>query len=683
MLSSEFLKLSCCSALNLEAGREMSQGKGLSPSWFGLLFTRPMIPFLLPKSECPTLGLESLRVRDSQLRASSSKQDGYGPHRARLNIMSAGPNKYLYRGGWCAGFNDKDQWLEIDARRLMRFTGVITQPLDSGWIQSWVTSYKIQFSNDTHRWKPYKNGSQEVIFPANKKWERTVLNLLPEPAVARYIRINPQTWHGAICLRAEIVGCALPDPNHIYPSEHTSGTNDKLDFRHHNYKELRKLMKNVSEACPDITRIYSIGKSYRGLNMYVMEISDNPGQHEVGEPEFRYVANMHGNEVLGRELAGHETRIHLLPSMNPDGYEMAYKQGSEMAGWDTGRDTYKGIELNDNFPDLNKELWDAEDSRLGPHKFPNHYIPIPESYTSPNIAPETWAVISWMQRYPFVLSANLHGGELVVVYPFCKTRTRKYKELTPTPDDAVFRWLATVYATSNLAMVDNERRVCHYDDLMKEGNIINGANWYSVPGSSDFSYLHTNCFEVTIELSCDKFPHAVELPQEWENNKEALLLYMEQIHRGIKGIVRDTDTEQGIADAIISVDSINHDIRTASDGDYWRLLNPGEYEVTATAEGYHPVTQTCTPLMRTTPPLRLPPDQDPQAARDPGQGWEGAQGSRAAPAPAEPAPTALKHSAGPATGPLRAREGHQAAPQGGRGSWALLPPGVPLVWGGL
>uniref|UniRef100_A0A663FIX8 Peptidase M14 domain-containing protein n=1 Tax=Aquila chrysaetos chrysaetos TaxID=223781 RepID=A0A663FIX8_AQUCH len=165
-----------------------------------------------------------------------------------------------------------------------------------------------------------------------------------------------------------------------------------------------------------------------------------------------------------------------------------------------------------------------------------------------------------MQRYPFVLSANLHGGELVVTYPFDMTRTYwKAQELTPTADDGVFRWLATVY-----------RRLCHYDDFTRFGNIINGANWHTVPGSmNDFSYLHTNCFEITVELSCDKFPHASELPAEWENNRESLLLYMEQVHRGIKGVVRDRDTEQGIANAIISVDGINHDIRTGTVGRGW------------------------------------------------------------------------------------------------------------------
>ncbi|XP_077638674.1 putative carboxypeptidase X1 [Lonchura striata] len=569
---------------------------------------------------CPPLGLESLRVLDAQLRASSHRRHGLGAHRGRLNIQSGLSDGDPFDGGWCAGREDTEQWLQVDAGRLTRFTGLVTQGLNSIWTYDWVTSYKVQVSNDSHAWLPSRNGTEEAVFPANRDPETPVLNVLPAPLVGRFLRINPQSWHpnGSVCLRAEVLGCALPDPSDAHAWHPPAPPEPPLDFRHHNYQEMRKLMKRVSEECPDITRVYSIGQSSRGLRLYVMEISDNPGQHELGEPEFRYVAGMHGNEVLGRELLlnlmeflcrefrlGNPrvvqlvtgTRIHLLPSMNPDGYETAYKLGSELVGWAMGRWTYEGIDLNHNFADLNTALWDAEDNELVPHEFPNHYIPIPEYYTFANatVAPETRAVIAWMQRYPFVLSANLHGGELVVTYPFDMSRSSwKARELTPTPDDGVFRWLATVYATANLAMARGERRPCHQHDFSRFGNIINGAHWHTVAGSmNDFSYLHTNCFEITVELSCDKFPHASELPHEWENNRESLLLFMEQVHRGIKGVVRDGDTEQGIPNAIISVDGINHDVRTAADGDYWRLLNPGEYEVTARAEGYEAATQPC------------------------------------------------------------------------------------------
>lgn len=55
-------------------------------------------------------------------------------------------------------------------------------------------------------------------------------------------------------------------------------------------------------------------------------------------------------------------------------------QGSELSGWATGHFTEDGFDIFQNFPDLSKILWDAEDKGMVPKITPNHHVSIPEDY---------------------------------------------------------------------------------------------------------------------------------------------------------------------------------------------------------------------------------------------------------------------------------------------------------------
>uniref|UniRef100_A0A8C7YN92 AE binding protein 1b n=1 Tax=Oryzias sinensis TaxID=183150 RepID=A0A8C7YN92_9TELE len=566
--------------------------------------------------ECPPLGMESHKIESDQLSASSMSQYRFAPQRARLNMQGSDEEDSMRGGAWCANSEDTIHWFEIDARKETEFTGVITQGRDSLTESDFVTSYFLAFSNDSREWTTIHDGYADWLFFANSDKDSPVMNRLAVPVVARYIRIIPQSWNGSLCMRLEVLGCPLSGDAFSYRQNEVTPV-DYLQFRYHSYSEMVALMKSVNDECPNITSIYSLGHSAKGRELVAMVLSGNPTEHEIGEPELRLTAGLHGNEAVGREMLlllmqylckeykdrnpraqrlVEGIRIHLVPSLNPDGQEKAFEVGSELSSWTTGHFTEDGYDIFQNFPDLNNILWEAEDKGKVPKLTPNHHVPIPEDYeTNSSIAVETKAIISWMKSHPFVLGVNFQGGESLVAYPYDNLRLNKPAENEPrvTADESFFRWLAISYASTHLTMTHNHHGSCHGDTRTGALGIINRAKWRPITGSmNDFSYLHTNCLELSVFLGCDKFPHQSELAHEWEKNREAMLTFMEQVNRGIKGIVKD---EQGnpIANATISVEGINHDITTAPTGDYWRLLNPGEYQVTARAEGFSSMTKLC------------------------------------------------------------------------------------------
>lgn len=107
------------------------------------------------------------------------------------------------------------------------------------------------------------------------------------------------------------------------------------------YEELKNLLNSLAKTYPDLAKVHSIGKSVEGRDLLVLEISENVRHRDLGEPMVKYVANMHGDEAVGRELLIYlaqyllnnygkdrrvsklvnRTDIFLMPSMNPDGFE--------------------------------------------------------------------------------------------------------------------------------------------------------------------------------------------------------------------------------------------------------------------------------------------------------------------------------------------------------------------------
>ncbi|XP_039625734.1 carboxypeptidase M [Polypterus senegalus] len=358
-----------------------------------------------------------------------------------------------------------------------------------------------------------------------------------------------------------------------------------LDFQYHNSKQVADFLSAVSRNYSSFTYLHSIGKSVQGIDLWVLVLGRYPLTHKIGIPEFKYVGNMHGDEVVSREVLLHlidylvsnfgkdaivtnlinSARIHIMPSMNPDGFDASLPPDCTFSN---GRYNKNGFDLNRNFPDA--------------------FI----KNTSP-IQPETQAVMDWINNETFVLSANLHGGAVVASYPYDNSDggSTAVRDYSISPDNDVFIHLAKTYSFNHTVMYKGD--VCDSTQTFPDG-ITNGFNWYPVEGGmQDYNYVWGQCFELTLELSCCKYPPSSQLEMFWQENKNALLAYMQQVHLGVKGQVLSTDGSP-IPNAVVEVEGRSNicPYKTNQDGEYYRLLLPGNYTLKVTAPGSSPLTKT-------------------------------------------------------------------------------------------
>ena len=350
-----------------------------------------------------------------------------------------------------------------------------------------------------------------------------------------------------------------------------SGTDQAMEWdTYPTYTQYDSIMKKFASLYPSLCRLDTIGSTGYGKHVLVLKISDNVLLDE-NEPEVFYTSSMHGDETGGFVLMLHlidyllknyntipEVRnlvdnlsIWINPLANPDG---TYRTGNTITS--PVRYNSEGVDLNRKFPD-----------------------PLDPSIVVPY---ENRDMIRFMRRHRFILSANFHAGAEVVNYPWDRYLDRLHA------DDAWFLSVSRAYADT----VHNYSTPV-YMDFMENG-VTRGALWYKIYGGrQDFVTSELQGREVTIELDDIKTTPAAQLGLLWMYNKSSLLGYLENALYGIHGTVRDSLSLEPVGSRIFisghDRDS-SHIYSDTLNGTFVRMLSPGTYDLTFSADGY--ITKT-------------------------------------------------------------------------------------------
>ncbi len=369
-------------------------------------------------------------------------------------------------------------------------------------------------------------------------------------------------------------------PSLLHEAKMAKKTNDIFTWdRYPTYEQYIEFMESMASKYPEICTLENFGTSLKGRKLLALKISDN-AKEEENEPNLFYTSTMHGDETTGYilllRLANYllenypdnkrildlvdNTEIWINPLSNPDG---TYAAGNHTVNGATRNNAAThlssagnpGVDLNRNFPD----------PRVGPNPDNNEH------------QPETTAMIDFMKKHNFVLTANFHSGAEVVNYPW-DTWTQQH------PDNDWYRTLSREYADT----VHSNSHKGYFDFL--ENGITNGATWYWVEGGrQDYTNYFLHGREVTIELSDTKLPPANTLPRYWNYNYRSLLNFIKQSHYGIRGIITDAETGKPLR---AKIEVVNHDFDESEvyskekNGNYHRFISPNIYTLRFSKAGY-------------------------------------------------------------------------------------------------
>lgn len=78
---------------------------------------------------------------------------------------------------------------------------------------------------------------------------------------------------------------------------------DQVSTSYPKYENTTKILEELKAVNPDLVKVYSVGKSVEGREMWVINLRANIQQErKLLQPPMKIVANMHGDETVGRSL---------------------------------------------------------------------------------------------------------------------------------------------------------------------------------------------------------------------------------------------------------------------------------------------------------------------------------------------------------------------------------------------
>ena len=343
------------------------------------------------------------------------------------------------------------------------------------------------------------------------------------------------------------------------------------DWAHYpTYETYVAMMQDFANRFPDLATLVDIGTSAKGRSLLALRITAEGDT--LTRPRVFLTSTMHGDETCGFILSLrlidylltnygiHPTATRIInnivlyinPLANPDG---TYHGGNHTVAV-AQRYNGNNVDLNRNFPQL---------ALL--------------AKSTQNLEPETVAMMNFAKSRRFALSANFHGGDEVLNYPWDSF----YENEMRLADKDWFVQICQNYIDTLRTFAPSGMK------SVNEQGYVFGSKWYKVAGGrQDWMLFSERCREVTIELSNIKILRCDLLENYWQRNRDALLLYICNALQGINGQVVDANGLPIKARIYLDGHDVNYSsVVCDAEGVFTRpTLANKTYEVCAVADGY-------------------------------------------------------------------------------------------------